>query len=129
MNTTIIFQIQSFLIILLMLYGILKARNRLKHSKIMISAMVWDVLLILQIEFSRQAINRAAKSLGSPDPMLWVHLFFALGSVIFYIFMFRTGRKILKGNNDLITKHKLLGRITFSFRFLTLVTSFFIPHY
>jgi hypothetical protein len=116
-------QIQSFLIVVLMLFGIKQHRNRLKHKKIMVSAILWDVILILQIEFARSAILKASKVLTNPL-MLNIHVSIALSTVVLYIFMYFTGNKILKGRNDLMITHKWLGRITMSMRILTFITSF-----
>ena len=46
---TWLMQFQSFSILLLMLAGIIVRRRRQLHVKIMSAAMVWDVILILQI--------------------------------------------------------------------------------
>jgi uncharacterized membrane protein YozB (DUF420 family) len=120
---TWLMQTQSFLIVALMIYGITQHKNRRKHAKIMMSAMVWDVLLILQIELSRSAILKAAKAMSNPA-MLNIHVSIAVTTVIFYIFMLITGRKVLNGDNTVLKRHKTLGWITMSLRVLTFATSF-----
>lgn len=121
---TWIMQIQSALIVALMIYGITRAKKqRSLHVRLMSTAMIWDILLILQIELSRQAILKASKALTNPL-LLNIHVSIAVTTVIFYAFMVLTGRKVLAGNNALIPRHRLLGRTTMILRILTLVTSF-----
>lgn len=124
MSSALLFQLQSFCILALMVYGVTQARHRLRHIKIMSSAIVWDLLLILQIELTRNAVAKAMKVVENPT-LLKIHLFFALGSVLLYIVMAVTGTKVYKGRNDLIPWHKKLGVTTLVFRALTLATSFY----
>ncbi|WP_127713965.1 hypothetical protein [Halobacteriovorax sp. HLS] len=123
MSSAVIFQIQSFLIMSLMILGVYHRKDRKKHVKIMSSAIIWDVLLILQIELTRSAIVKASKVMTNPL-LLKVHLFFAIGSVILYVLMVLSGRKLLKGDNSVRQKHKWLGRTTLFFRIMTFITSF-----
>ena len=125
MNTAVIFQIQSFLILSTMFYGVYKHAHRTKHMKIMGFAMSWDIILILQIELSRGAIAKASKALTNPM-MLNIHVSIAVSCVLLYIAMIMTGRKVMRGNNALLPRHKLIGRITLAMRILTFITSFFV---
>ena len=120
---TWILQTQSFLIVALMVYGISQIPNRARHVKCMLTAIIWDIILILQIELSRQAILKASKAMTNPL-LLNIHVSIAITTVIFYVFMLITGRSVLKGNNKLIPRHRLLGRITLVLRIMTFVTSF-----
>lgn len=88
-------------------------------------AIIWDLLLILQIEFNRKAIEKAIKVSSNPS-ILSIHIGLALSSVILYMFMMYTGKKILKGNNTLIGRHRKLGRLTIFMRTLTYITSFWV---
>lgn len=123
MSTALIFQVQSFLILTLMGVGIYFKRNRSLHVKIMGSAIAWDVLLILQIELSRSAIVKASKAMSN-TMMLNIHVSLAVLCVLFYIAMVLSGRKILAGDNQYRSRHKLMGMITFVIRILVFVTSF-----
>ena len=121
---TWLMQLQSMLIVALMIYGITQARiNRQTHVKLMSATMIWDIILILQIELSRQAILKASHALQNPM-LLNIHVSIAVTTVIFYILMVWTGRKVLAGNNARLPRHRLLGRSTMILRILTLVTSF-----
>jgi hypothetical protein len=116
-------QIQSLSIVLLMLAGIFVRRRRSIHVKIMSVAMVWDVFLILQIELSRSAILKASAAMTN-TLALNVHVTIAISTVVLYIFMVYTGRKLLAGQNEIRPRHKLLGWTTLAMRVLTFVTSF-----
>jgi pyrimidine operon attenuation protein/uracil phosphoribosyltransferase len=116
-------QLQSLCIVLLMFAGILVRRRRKLHVKIMSAAMIWDVLLILQIELSRSAIIKASNAMTNATA-LNVHVAIAVSTVILYAFMVYTGRALLAGQNQVRQNHKRLGYITFAMRILTFVTSF-----
>ena len=116
-------QTQSLCIILLMIAGIVKRRQRKLHVKIMSVAMIWDILLILQVELSRSAVLKASKALSNPM-ILNIHVAFAVSAVVLYGFMVFTGRRLLAGDNSIRNKHKVLGYTTFLVRVLVFVTSF-----
>lgn len=128
MSSGIFFQIQSTMILLVFFYGIfviVKKKNRLFHGKIMSVAIIWDLLLIVQIEFNRKAIEKAIKVSSNPS-ILTIHIALALSSVILYMFMMYTGRMIIKGNPSLIYRHKMMGKLTLFLRILTYITSFWV---
>lgn len=126
MTSATIFQIQSFLIMSIMIFGVYvikTTKNHRKHMFIMNSAMLWDIILILQIELSRGAINKASQVMTN-TMLLKIHLFFAISSVLLYIYMFISGRKIMQGEHSRKVTHKRAGVLTLVFRILTFVTSF-----
>lgn len=123
MNTAILFQIQSFLIMSLIIYGATQAKKRNRHIKIMSTAIIWDILLILQIELTRGAIEKASKAVSNPI-MLNIHVSIAVSTVLLYLVMIYTGRKVLKGENNILPKHKIFGKFTVLMRILTFITSF-----
>lgn len=120
---TWLMQTQSFFILALMIFGITQAKKRSLHVKIMSTAMIWDIILILQIELSRSAILKASKAMSNPM-LLNIHVSIAVTTVIFYIFMVLTGRKVLAGQNHLMKRHRALGYTTTILRALTFATSF-----
>ena len=124
MTSALIFQIQSIIIYSLMVYGITKRRNRKIHVPVMSAVLIWDLLLILQIELGREAVAKAAKAMANPM-LLNIHVTFAVLSVVFYVLLVFTGRKLLKGDNSIKPKHKIFGWTAFVLRTLTLITSFF----
>ncbi len=121
--SAIIFQIQSFLIVAVFVFGVIKRKNRKLHVKTMMTGIIWDVLLILQIELTRSAIAKASKAITN-SMILNIHVSLAVTCVLFYIAMFITGTKLLKGDNSVRPRHKVLGITTLSLRILVLITSF-----
>lgn len=124
MNTAVLFQVQSFLILGLIFVGISQKKNRSKHVKIMASAITWDLLLILQIQMNRSAIQKASQVVENPM-ILNIHVSIAILTVLFYFSLIYTGRKLLKGHNTIRPKHKFLGWSAVVLRTLTFITSFF----
>ena len=125
MSSTLIFQIQNFLVYILITYGVLCRKNRQKHVKIMTVSIIWDFLLILQIELTRSAIVTTTKILDTPL-LTQIHLFFAVSTPLLFIAMIITGRKLIAGNNNIRPLHKKLGWTTFFFRTAVLITSFWV---
>jgi len=124
MTSAVVFQIQSICIYLLMLFGISKRKQRNIHVPTMLVTIIWDIILILQIELNRGAIKKASKALINPI-LLNIHVSFAVSCVVFYVLLIYTGRKLIKGENSLRPRHKLFGWLCFVLRTLTLLTSFF----
>lgn len=124
MTTALVFQVQSFLIYSLMIFGITKRRNRKVHVPVMSAVLILDVILILQIELGRSAVEKASKALVNPL-ILNIHVSFAVLSVVFYVLLVWTGRKLLKGDEGFRFRHRLFGWTAFALRTLTLITSFF----
>ncbi len=120
-----IFQVQSTIIVILMIIGILNRSNAKKHVKIMAITIIWDILLILQIELTRSAVLKASKVMTN-QLILNIHVSLALSTVVCYFFMIYTGRKLLKNRTSPIrAKHKILGWTTFILRLATYATSFY----
>lgn len=124
MTTALVFQIQSIIIYSLMVYGITKRKNRKIHVPVMTTVLIWDVLLILQIELGREAVAKASKAVTNPM-LLNIHITFAVLSVLFYILLVFTGRKLLRGEQSIRPRHRLFGWTALALRTLTLITSFF----
>lgn len=114
---------QSLCIVVLMVTGIIFRRRRQLHVKIMSTAMIWDILLILQIELSRSAVLKASKALTN-SVALNIHVSIAVTTVVLYAFMIQSGRKLLQGQNEIRPRHRFLGWTTLTMRILTLITSF-----
>lgn len=119
----ILMQTQSFCIVLLIMVGIFFKKNSKLHVRTMVFAMIWDLILILQIELSRSAIIKASKA-ATNSFLLNIHVSIAILTVFFYLIMALTGRKLLKGEIKIKTKHKTLGYTTLALRILTFITSF-----
>jgi ABC-type sulfate transport system permease subunit len=124
MTSAALFQLQSFFIYCLMIFGISKRKVKKIHVPVMSAVLIWDILLILQIELTRSAIDKASKALTN-SLLLNIHVSFAVSSVIFYFLLIYTGRKLLAGDQSIRQKHRIFGWTAFVLRTLTLATSFF----
>jgi hypothetical protein len=124
MSSAVVFQIQSIVIYSLMIFGITQRKNRKIHIPTMIFVLIWDILLILQIELGRSAVEKATKALTNPL-ILNIHISFAVSCVIFYFLLIHTGRKLLIGQNQFRLRHRIFGWTAFTLRTLTLITSFY----
>jgi hypothetical protein len=127
MTSAMVFQIQSTLIVILMTVGIYYRKNRKLHIPIMTWTMIWDVLLILQIELTRGAIKKASQVPVNPM-ILNIHVSLALLTVIFYGAMIYTGsilKSDAKSNPAIKKRHRWLGITTYTLRLLTYATSFY----
>ena len=120
---TWLMQSQSLCIVLLLTVGIYFRRQRKLHVKIMSVAIIWDIIIILQVELSRSAILKASKAMTNAL-LLNIHVTIAVSSVILYGFMIYTGRRLLKGDNQIRNRHLMLGWTTYTMRILTFITSF-----
>ena len=90
----------------------------------MITVLTWDILLILQIELTRGAVEKASKAMKNPM-LLNIHVALAVSSVIFYFLLIFTGRKLLRGDQSIRARHRVFGWTAFVLRSLTLITSFY----
>ncbi len=124
MTSAVVFQIQSILIYSLMVFGITQRKNRKVHVPTMTTVLIWDVILILQIELSRGAVEKASQAVVN-SMILNIHVAFAVASVVFYVLLVITGRKLLAGNHQIRARHRIFGWTAFVLRSLTLATSFF----
>ena len=123
MNTAIIFEIQTFLILLLLFVCFYFRKDKFKHIKIMKTAIAWDLLLVAQIELTRGAIKITATQVPEYK-YLAIHLFFAISSVLMYFVILYTGTKLKNGNEKFRKFHKILGITCLSFRTMAAITSF-----
>jgi uncharacterized membrane protein YozB (DUF420 family) len=108
-------------------YFIAKKRNTLLHSRFMIGAISWDLLLVLQIEFSRGAVAKAMK-VSTNTLILNFHVSIAILSVLLYAIMVYSGKNIIRGNRSLLKFHRIFGMITLTLRTLVFITSFFVAN-
>lgn len=126
MSSAVIFQIQSAFILLLMhigVYIIIKKKNRPLHTKLMGTAILWDILLVLQIELSRGAVAKAMDAPTNPL-ILNIHVAMAITCVLLYFVMIYSGRKILKGDRSTLKLHRYSGALALTLRTLVFFTSF-----
>ena len=120
--SSIIFQVQSFIIVALLLYGVSKRKQKYLHMKIMKFAIIWDLLLVVQIELNRSAILKASKVVSNPM-ILNIHVSLAVSTVLLYGVVYYFGRRLDKGDESIRKYHKAIGGLTLTTRIATLITS------
>lgn len=125
MSTALIFQLQSTIIVILMLYGFSQRSKRYRHMKMMKTAIIWDLLLIVQIELSRGAIIKASNAITN-SMILNIHVSLAVSTVLLYGLIFYTGNRLSKGDESIRKFHKPIGYLTLTTRLATFITSFLI---
>lgn len=124
MSSAALFQIQSGIILFLLYLGIYFRHARQTHLYIMSTVIIWDLILILQIELTRSAVMKASEAMKNPM-LLNIHVSIAVSTVILYILQVSSGRGILKGLTNRRGFHKKCGIATTILRTLTFITSFF----
>jgi len=125
MLSQVIFQTQSTLILILIYIGLYYRKKPNYHVKLMASAIIWDILLILQIELTRGAIEKASKVMTNPL-LLNFHVSIAVGSVLCYFALIYTGGKVLKGKRNMLKYHRPVGVLAVVLRTLTYITSYLV---
>ena len=117
--------IQSTLITMLLLLGLLWNKKRTRHITLMSCAIIWDIALIIQIEWNLKAIEKAMQFTKNTF-LLNIHVSLAILTVLLYFCMVYTGLRLLKGCSNMRPLHKKLGLTTITLRLLVFATSFFI---
>lgn len=114
----------STLVVVLVATGLyfLKRKPR-RHIKLMITACAIDVLSVLYIELTRQAVETV---IGGVSPLIWFHAGISLGVLICYGVMFWFGWRLRRGIAAVRSKHRNVG-ITFCvLRGVNYITSFMV---
>ncbi len=99
-----------------MVAGVLNRKNKWAHSRLMGSAMLIDLAIVLSLEFQRSAIKTA---LGfSLSPLQQFHIGASTVAVALYFPIAYFGLKnyLGKGDQQTRTRHALLGKWAFVFR-------------
>ncbi|MBD65761.1 MAG: hypothetical protein CME62_11175 [Halobacteriovoraceae bacterium] len=120
--SSLLFQTQSFLVVGLLIYGVTKRKHKFLHMKIMKTAILWDLLLVAQIELTRSAIEKASK-VTSNAMILNIHVSLAISTVLLYFIVYYFGNKLAKGDESVRKYHKPIGILTLTVRIATLITS------
>lgn len=114
----------STVIVVLIAIG-LYFRNRRPglHWRIMVTAFVMDISLVLVIELSRGAIEQAMEV---REALLGFHIAVSVGVVVMYIVMFVIGRQLLLGAEHRRSLHRNAGIVFIVLRSLNYITSFMV---
>ena len=109
--------------------GLWFRHRRSVHPKIMAAAFTADVLLLLYIEFTLQAVEKVVgveKVADDVGIILWIHAAISITVIVLYVVMIVLGRKLLRGDESVRSVHRRLG-ITFCvLRSANFVTSFMV---
>ena len=114
----------------LIVYGTAIHKNRQLHVRIMLAAFVFDLLLLMAVEFlgDQSAVRRAAKEVsdGSPPAILVIHIVFAATALLLWFVQIFQGRQIMKGDSTRLKSHSFWARIFLVCRFGNVATAFFL---
>lgn len=114
----------SFVVLILLMIGLALRRDRGKHPKIMATAFVLDVSLVLYLELTRGAIDRASQLASQ---LLTVHVAFAVSALVLNIALVVSGYRLYSGRPASRTMHRRLAGLFMLCRVATLLTAFLIP--
>jgi len=115
-------KIISIAIVTLLLYGLTQRRRPHVHIPVMLFCFVADMLVVLYIELSRQAVGQL---LTPNNPFIMkVHLFFSIGVLLFYLIQIVTG--FIRYKRGGMKIHLYTGICFLICRFGNLITSFMI---
>lgn len=111
-------------IVLVLVFCGLYFRKRPKwHMRIMASAFVMDLLLVLYIEATRHAVEKVASQLKL---MIWIHALISLGVLVCYVVMIWLGRRALRGDKASKSTHRNMGMLFVTLRSLNYATAFML---
>lgn len=122
MDRLLLPHILSILVFILILYGVSKRNQKMKHMKIMLMCFLLDLGLVLFIELGKSAMTT---TMGFPSGLLGFHIILNVLIIILYIWMAFTGYKIHVGAGDR-NLHQNLAYIFLTLRATNLGTIFFI---
>lgn len=113
----------STLVLALIVAGVYYKRDTRRHLRLMIAAFAIDFSLVLYIELTRHAVERAVTHAG---PLLWFHIAVSVGVLVVYVAQIQLGRRILAGFAATRTLHLQLGLTFLVLRLANYVTSYLI---
>ncbi len=114
----------SSLVVALLAVGLwFRHRRPQLHLRVMISAFVVDLLLVLYIEIWRHAVE---KVVARVNPLLWFHAAVSLAVLLCYVAMIVLGRGVLAGQANSRKWHFAVGVTFVTLRSLNYVTSYMV---
>jgi MFS-type transporter involved in bile tolerance (Atg22 family) len=113
----------SFVVLLLAVGLWFRHRRPQLHLRLMISAFVVDLLLVLYIEISRHAVEKVVSRVS---PVLWFHAAVSVGVLLCYVVMILLGRCVLAGQEGFRKRHFAVGMTFVALRSLNYVTSYMV---
>jgi hypothetical protein len=114
----------STLVLVIVAVGFwLRKRQNAVHIRLMISAFLIDLFLVLYIEFSRHAVE---KVVASTQLLVWFHAAVSVMVLVCYVAMIQLGRRLLAGHQTARKWHRMLGMTFLVLRGLNYVTSYLV---
>ena len=113
----------STIIVVALAVGLSLRRRRDIHPKIMFSAFVADLLLVIYIEFTLGVVERVVSEV---DLLLWFHATVSTATMVLYVWLIVLGWQLLNGREEKRALHRKLA-ITFCvLRSANYVTSYLV---
>ena len=113
-------RVAGLIVFLSIFVGVSLRKKRRVHPPFMITCFVTDLALVLYLEFSRGAVET---TVGRMTTELAIHVALATVSLMLYVFLIMTGRKVLKGDDSIKPRHFRLAIAFLFVRTAVLVTA------
>src|SRR5690606_28639787 len=121
----LLFHAQSAIVLRILYAAFYYRRERMRHVPLALTGLICDLVLILQIELSRAAGEKALQVVTN-TALLNYHVAVAITVVALYAILIGLGLAILAGRRELIRVHKPVGILALVLRTSTFVTAFLI---
>lgn len=126
----LLFNLLNVAVYLLILVGTALHHRRALHVKIMLTAFVCDLALLLAVELSNSALAQAMRSVSGEvvegRTITIIHVAFAVSALAMWFVQIVVGRKILKGRMDLLHRHAIGAKIFLILRLGNVVTAWMV---
>ncbi len=113
----------SSVVLLLLLYGILKRRDRKRHISVMLTAFAIDLGLVLYIELNRGAVEQVVEGVSG---LLLFHILVSLTVLLLYVALTVFGIRLMQGKPGALWWHRRLAYVFIVGRLTNYITSFWI---
>ncbi len=126
---TTIAYVLATLAMLLIVAGLITARQQRKHVPLMLAAFACDMVGLVIVEFGpllRGETDPVTGVMTDPGPMKVIHAVFATISVVFYVVQIVSGRRIMAGDRARIIAHKRTATIFLVTRLAAYITMFMV---
>jgi hypothetical protein len=118
----IVMNAANVLILATILYGVKVHARRALHARIMVSCFIADVLMVLIIELTRNAIAQAVETTSG---LMRFHIAVSIAAIVLWIPQILTGRQILRGK-PYLRRHRFQAWAFLLFRSTNVATAFFV---
>ena len=129
MSLSLVLNLCNLAIFIGIIWGTIVHHRVVLHVKIMKICFALDLALLVVVEVLRDAIQKAIGITESGDidkTLLYIHIAFAVLTLVFWIMQVITGSKVLKGDRSRLPSHARNAKIFLLLRLATLVTAFML---